>query len=214
MRIDEQAIRAAVTESHSTGEMTRRAAIRHVGALLGSAAIIGQSGFLSGCATGNDNSRSMQALFVASDAVLLEEIAETILPQTQTPGARAAGVGPFMIVMVTDTYTASEQETFTAGLAAIDGASRAEFGQRFVSAGSAQRTQLLERLDAEQFDHMRTRSSAEPVHFFRMMKQLTLLGYFTSEIGCTQAQRYLETPGRFEPCVPYAPGDRAWAAHA
>jgi hypothetical protein len=47
-----------------------------------------------------------------------------------------------------------------------------------------------------------------------MLKELTLLGYFTSEIGCTQAQRYVETPGRFEPCVTYTAGDRAWAAHA
>ena len=46
------------------------------------------------------------------------------------------------------------------------------------------------------------------------MKELTLLGYFTSEIGCTQAQRYVEAPGKFEPCVPYTPGERTWAGHA
>jgi hypothetical protein len=53
-----------------------------------------------------------------------------------------------------------------------------------------------------------------PAHYFRMMKELALLGYFTSEIGCTQAQRYIETPGRFDPCVPYTPGDKSWAPHA
>ncbi|MDQ3996292.1 MAG: gluconate 2-dehydrogenase subunit 3 family protein, partial [Gemmatimonadota bacterium] len=53
-----------------------------------------------------------------------------------------------------------------------------------------------------------------PAHYFRMMKELALLGYFTSEIGCTQAQRYVESPGRFDPCVPYAPGEKAWAPHA
>jgi hypothetical protein len=47
-----------------------------------------------------------------------------------------------------------------------------------------------------------------------MIKELTLLGYFTSEIGYTQALRYVETPGRFDPCVPYEPGDKAWAPHA
>jgi hypothetical protein len=47
-----------------------------------------------------------------------------------------------------------------------------------------------------------------------MMKELALLGYFTSEIGMTQAQRYAETPGRYDPCVPYKPGDKAWAPHA
>jgi hypothetical protein len=53
-----------------------------------------------------------------------------------------------------------------------------------------------------------------PAHYFRMMKELALLGYFTSEIGCTQAQRYRETPGRYDPCVPYGPGETAWAPHA
>ena len=53
-----------------------------------------------------------------------------------------------------------------------------------------------------------------PAHYFRMMKELALLGYFTSEIGCTQAQRYLETPGRFDPCLRYTPGEKSWAPHA
>ena len=53
-----------------------------------------------------------------------------------------------------------------------------------------------------------------PAHYFRMMKELALLGYFTSEIGYTQAQRYVESPGRFDPCVPYTPGEKAWAPHA
>jgi hypothetical protein len=53
-----------------------------------------------------------------------------------------------------------------------------------------------------------------PAHYFRMMKELSLLGYFTSEIGCTQALRYIESPGRYDPCVPYKPGEKAWAGHA
>jgi hypothetical protein len=57
-------------------------------------------------------------------------------------------------------------------------------------------------------------SGDAPNHYFRMMKELTLLGYFTSEIGCTKAQRYVESPGRFDPCVPYTPGETSWAAHA
>ncbi len=61
---------------------------------------------------------------------------------------------------------------------------------------------------------MDTRARGAPAHYFRLMKELTLLGYFTSEIGCTQAQRYEEAPGRFEPCVPYTPGEGAWAGHA
>ena len=53
-----------------------------------------------------------------------------------------------------------------------------------------------------------------PTHYFRMMKELALLGYFTSEIGYTKAMRYVESPGRFDPCTPYAKGEPAWASHA
>ena len=53
-----------------------------------------------------------------------------------------------------------------------------------------------------------------PAHYFRMMKELTLLGYYTSEIGCTKAMRYIETPSRYDACVPYAPGEPTWAGHA
>src|SRR5690606_14637450 len=53
-----------------------------------------------------------------------------------------------------------------------------------------------------------------PVHYFRMIKELALLGYFTSEIGYNQAMRYVESPGRFDPCVPYTEGETIWAAHA
>jgi len=80
--------------------------------------------------------------------------------------------------------------------------------------GTGERTALLERFDAMQFDYMRSRRSGQSVHPFRMLKELTLLGYFTSEIGCTVAQRYIESPGRFDPCVPYRPGERNWADHA
>jgi hypothetical protein len=53
-----------------------------------------------------------------------------------------------------------------------------------------------------------------PPHYFRMMKELALLGFFTSEIGYTKAMRYVESPGRFDPCVPYTKGEKAWAPHA
>lgn len=53
-----------------------------------------------------------------------------------------------------------------------------------------------------------------PPHYFRLMKQLAMLGYFTSEIAYTKAMRYVESPGRFDPCVPYTKGEKSWASHA
>ena len=84
-------------------------------------------------------------------------------------------------------------------------------GAGLVAATPAQRLSLLERIDREAHD---LRGKPGGLHYFRLIKELTLLGYFTSKIGCTQAQRYVETPGRFDPCVPYTKGEKSWAAHA
>jgi hypothetical protein len=194
--------------------MTRREAVLRVSALLGGAALVGQSALLAGCATEGGTRPSAGTIFTRAEVALLDEIADTILPETSTPGAKAAGVGPFMAVMVADTYDGAERAIFSSGLEAINQECRVSYGSDFVSCSSGQRLELVERLDREQFDYMSSRAPGAPVHYFRMIKELALLGYFTSEIGYTQAMRYVETPGRFDPCVPYAPGDRAWAPHA
>ena len=188
--------------------VTRREAIRRVSALLGGAALIGQAAWLTGCATGQS------LVFSDSDVLLLDEVADTILPETKTPGAKAAGVGPFIARMVADTYDSREQAVFRDGLGALERESRMQNGVGFMASSPAQRLALLERLDREAIEYMRRPGSAERPHYFRMIKELTLLGYFTSEIGCTQAMRYVETPGRFDPCITYTVGDKAWASHA
>ena len=191
--------------------MTRREAIRRVSALLGGVALVGQSAWLSGCAAGQ---RDSSALFSETDVALLDEIADTILPATKTPGAKAAGVGPFIAKMVNDTYDPREQRMFLDGLATLERESRAQNGGGFMASSPAQRVALLERLDREAIEYMREPGSADRPHYFRMIKELTLLGYFTSEIGYTQAMRYVESPGRFDPCITYTVGDKAWAPHA
>lgn len=187
--------------------LTRREALRRVSLLLGGATLIGESAWLAGTAEGAPPG----PLFSAKEIALLDEIADTILPATGTPGAKAAGVGPFIAVMVTDVYDAGQQKIFRDGVKTLERECRKENGTDFMSATPAQRTALLERLDREQYEA--TRRGGAP-HYFRMLKELTLLGYFTSEIGYTQAMRYTETPGRFDPCVPYTPGEKAWAPHA
>jgi hypothetical protein len=75
-----------------------------------------------------------------------------------------------------------------------------------------QRHDLLVELDKEQRDHTKDKKKEDADHYFRMMKELTLLGYFTSEIGATKALRYIESPGRYDACIPYKKGDKAWAS--
>lgn len=191
--------------------LTRREAIRRVSALLGGAALVGQSAWLVGCATGQ---RASGALFSEADVALLDEVADTILPATKTPGAKAAGVGPFIAMMVRDTYDPGEQRAFRDGLETLERESRTQNGGGFMASSPVRRVALLERLDNEAIEYMRTPGSADRPHYFRMIKELTLLGYFTSEIGYTQAMRYVETPGRFEPRITYTAGEKAWAPHA
>ena len=239
--------------------INRRDAVKRVTAFLGGVAFVGGRQLLY-ASEGDAHARaallaeSGQGVgqFAATDIAFLDEIAETILPATSTPGAKAAKVGAFMALMVTDTYDARDQRIFRDGMGAIDEESRKANGVGFMKATPRQRLALLERLDREQKAHMDARERAQkahgadsskkgeaflpdqrkemapapgasaasaitadsPSHYFRMMKELTLLGYFTSEIGCTQAQRYVESPGRFEPCIPYKRGERSWASHA
>jgi hypothetical protein len=190
--------------------LTRREALRRVSLLLGGATLVGESAWLAGCATEGAPRAATSSPFSASEIALLAEIGDTILPTTSTPGAKAAGVGPFMAVMVTDVYDAGQQKIFRDGLATLERECRKLHGTDFMSATSAQRTTLLEQLDREQY----AQRNSGKAHYFRMLKELSLLGYFTSEIGYTQAMRYTETPGRFDPCVPYTPGEKAWAPHA
>lgn len=193
----------------------RREAIRRVTTLLGGAALVGGNALLTGCRSPRVVAApSTLQPFTASEIAFLDEVADTILPSTKTPGAKAAKVGAFMAVMVTDCYDERDQQVFRHGMLELDSASRAASGSTFMSATPAARLALLQTLDREQKAHMDKRAATEPAHYFRMMKELTLLGYFTSEIGYTQAQRYVESPGRYDPCLPHAPGERSWAPHA
>jgi hypothetical protein len=210
----------------------RREAIRRVTTFLGGVAFVGGRPLLAAVERDAHIRAALLAesgqgvgAFTAADIAFLAEVAETILPATSTPGAKAAKVGPFMALMVTDTYDARDQQAFRAGMERIEQECKASSGVGFVQATPHQRLALLERLDREQKAHMDAREIAQkarekdttadsPTHFFRMMKELALLGYFTSQIGCTQAQRYVESPGRYDPCVPYERGGRTWAPHA
>ena len=226
--------------------INRREAIRRVSALLGGAALTGGSGWLGAFERSGNPGEGAPGKFTAEDIAFLDEIAETILPATNTAGAKAAQTGAFMARMVTDCYSPAEQKIFRQGMRKVDDAARRAHGVSFMEAAPQQRFAVLTALDHEQKRVMDAREAADrkrkglasqpfdppeampvpgaavgeaagvhrPAHYFRMMKELALLGYFTSELGCTRAMRYIESPGRFDPCVPYSPGEPAWAEHA
>ena len=186
--------------------MQRREAIQYISLLLGGT-LVGANSFLTGC---KSDSKEKTA-FDEADIAYLNEIGETILPTTSTPGAKAANVGQFMTVMVNDCYEEKDQKVFREGLKKLNEFSNKKFDKDFMEASAAQRKELLVALDAEQKEFMKTKKEGETAHYFRMMKELTLLGYFTSEVGTKQARRHTPVPGRYEGCIPYKKGDKAFA---
>lgn len=150
-------------------------------------------------------------LFSKSQVKLLNDIANTIIPDTGTPGAKAAKVGQFIAVIVSDCFEPADQKVFTDGLGQIQDQCKQKTGKTFSKSSPEQRLTFLNGLDAEQKAYYKSKKPSDPPLFFRQMKDLTLWGYFTSEIGSTQALRYLPVPGRYE-TIEYKKGDRAWAS--
>lgn len=186
--------------------MERREAVQYIALLLGGT-VVGGGAFLTGC----KSKTGTQAAFSTDDIAYLNEIANTILPDTATPGARAAMVGQFMTVMINDCYEAKDQKIFHDGMVSLNDLSKKTYNNTFTAITDQQKHDLLVKLDAEQKNYMTNKKKEDPSHYFRMMKELTMLGYFTSEIGCTKARRYIETPGKFDGAVPYKKGDKAFA---
>ncbi|MBC7887064.1 MAG: gluconate 2-dehydrogenase subunit 3 family protein [Ferruginibacter sp.] len=188
--------------------MTRRDLLQNVAILLGGSIVGGSVFSISGCKSAD---KPVNALFNESQVAFMNEIADTILPATSSPGAKAANVGNFMSVMVLDCYTERDQKVFLAGLDKIDELSEKQFNASFVNATPAERTTLLTVLDKEQKEYQGKKGKDDPSHYFRMMKELSVLGYFSSKEGATQALRYLPVPGKYDGSFPYKKGDKAWA---
>lgn len=190
--------------------MNRRDALSRVALLLGGT-VIGAEFFLSGCSPA-DKKIGQSVDFTADDIAYLDEVAETIIPATDTPGAKAAKVGTFMTVMVKDCYNEKNQKVFLEGMNKLNEASKKKYnGNGFMKITPEQRKELLTELDKEQKEYGKNKKKEDDPHYFSQMKQLTLLGYFTSEQGATQALRYVPVPGRYDACIPYKKGDKAWA---
>lgn len=182
--------------------MNRRTALEYTASILG-VAIVGADVFLSGCASPEKpNTRITE-----EQIRLLDEIGETILPASErSPGAKAAGIGRFMSRMISDCYSEGDYRIFVSGMTQVQRASKDAYRRGFQKLTPSERHELLTEFDRE----ARLQGDRQPPHFFSLMKQLTLLGYFTSEIGVTQAMRYDPTPGRYDGCAEYREGDKAW----
>ncbi|MES2148911.1 MAG: gluconate 2-dehydrogenase subunit 3 family protein [Pseudomonadota bacterium] len=148
--------------------------------------------------------------FSAHELLMLDEIAETILPRTDTPGAKDAAVGAFIARYSAACYEPVQLRSLHEGIGTLDAQMKAKAGTSFLRASPAQRQLLLTGIDLQARKHALEHSSAVP-HYFTLMKQLTLFGFFTSEAGSTRVLRYRPVPGKYRGCVPYRKGEAFWA---
>lgn len=187
--------------------MNRKNAITAIGFLLGGT-VLGVEAFLSGCT----NPGKGTVIFTSNNISFLDEVGETILPATaSSPGAKAVRIGEFMKSMVSDCYDEKNQKIFTDGMNELNERSNLKFSKNFMKLSGKEKHELLVMLDKEQQKYTKNARGNDMRHYFRMMKELTLLGYFTSEIGATRALRYIAVPGRYDGDIHYKKGDKAWA---
>ena len=219
--------------------MNRREALGRIALLMGgtvSAPVV--SGILAGCRGTSGGAYTPQTL-TAEQYDLTGLLADVILPPTDTPGAREAGVPEFVDKLMTDWYPPEDQQRFTDGLANIDGFAQSAFEKPFADLSGEEQAQLVAVLDREAYRQGQEEDEEEQGEqasalqqgtdalerirenqvadqdpdtppFFRMMKELTISGYYTSEIGATQELH--ENPmGAYLGDVAYAEIGKAWA---
>ncbi|NUO64247.1 MAG: gluconate 2-dehydrogenase subunit 3 family protein [Gemmatimonadaceae bacterium] len=179
-------------------EMNRREALKATTATLGTL-LLATSGVLAAC--DRAPKRATNGVLDAEHQDLAEEMADTLLPTTPaSPGAKAAGIGPFMNVLLTDCYPPEQQNLLRDGLRKFGSGA----GKDFAKKTRAEREALLREMSAK------AKAAAPDPHWFPIFRDVALRSYFTSEVGMTKALRYTLVPGRWNGCVPLQPGQPAW----
>ncbi len=172
--------------------MDRREAIKRTSFLLGGAiSSSAMAGILNGCQA-RPVIEWTPVFLEQAQASMLGSIVDCILPATETPGALDVGVPAFVDLMLKEAYQSEEQDRFLTGLASLDEASQRKHQKTFRDCTAEEQTSLLTQLENE--------STSSP-SFIRMLKELTLLGYFTSEPIMNNVLNYNPVPGKYEGCV-------------
>jgi glucoside 3-dehydrogenase (cytochrome c) hitch-hiker subunit len=233
-----------------SNDITRREALQRAAMLLGGTlAAPTILGVLAGCGDRAEKAAAWTPrTLTPQQRDMVVSIAETIIPETNTPGARAARVDEFVDAMLTDHYPVADKERFLTGLARVDARAQRAHGKSFTQLEPAQQTAIVGELDRLAFTAPRREQAGPggaeaaprvrqgevaagrgagpepatavtagadeedtgPKSFFRMMKELAVVGYYTSQVGATRELRV--TPwGRYRD-IPYTPGTPSWSA--
>jgi gluconate 2-dehydrogenase gamma chain len=199
--------------------MNRREVLQRSALALGYA-ITGPAlaGILNGCKASPELAFT-PAFFTADQARLVSELSEIILPRTATPGAKDVGVPGFIDSMLKGVYSKKDQDSFLKGLEEFDQDAKKAFGETFIECKSEdQVAHVRKHHDAALSDSNGATMAAWWVTggenekpFIIKMKELTLIGFFSSEPGATQVLQYNQIPGPFKGCVPLTVVVKTWA---
>ncbi len=182
--------------------MNRREALSRAAILLGGAISAPTiAALMSGCKADPEASTNYLS---NSEEALLNELCDLILPKTTTPSATEAGAPAFIHTIMQDCTTTADREAFVSGLRQLD----TEAG-RFVKMRPEDKQAFLKKLDTEA--RAAGDKATPPQASWRKLKELTVVGYFTSEIGASEVLEYVPVPGRYDGCIPLKKGQRAYA---
>jgi hypothetical protein len=190
----------------------RREALKKTALLMGAAVSASAlSGILQGCKA-TPELLYTPVFFTPDQARIVTEVAEIIIPKTDTPGAKDAGVPGFIDTMLKDCYKKEDQDRFIAGLTAFDEEAKKAYGDGFIYCKPEQQVELVKKTHSAALQEMKDNKEAKRP-FILMAKELTLLGFFTSEPGATQVLQYVAVPGKYHGCVPLseAGNGKTWA---
>jgi hypothetical protein len=210
--------------------MDRRTLLKQIAILTGGAVLGGEVFLSTGCKTGPKN------LFSAAQLALLDEVGETILPKSDTPGAKDVAIAQFMQTIVADCYNKEQRDAFIKGMETLDEYCVKTYKKKFVALSAAERQAVVLGLEkeAKEFDKKvvldekalrapiknndekkswldKKAFDGLPRHYYTMIKQLTLWGYFSHKDICTKVLRFVMVPGKYDGAYPYAKGEKAWS---
>lgn len=186
-----------------TTQIDRREALGGIATLFGAALI---SPLQRAVAAGADPGMGPQnEIFSDGQRELLDELCERIIPTTDTQGAKDAAVTSYIEMIVDEFHESEEREAFLRNLQAVDNHARQAHGMSFADLAPEQQDAIVSLAERQQLD------GADDA-FFETIKQLTVTGYYTSEIGMTVERVYLPIPGRYDGAYHYAEVGRLFTA--
>ena len=152
----------------------------------------------------------------ANQANTLAEMTETILPRTKTPGAKDIGVPQFIDKVLKKLLSEADQKDFVEGLDKLEETCKSTYGKYFDECTKEQREALLLDMDKKSAKFppsvwgITLVEKPDPITFYRRLKGLTLMAYFTSEKVNKELLVYDPVPGGYNGSVPYK-GENLWS---